>query len=595
MADPASADSGGLRHQIPLLHRRASEWYQQHGWTADAIRHALAANDYVRAAELTELAVPAMRRNRQEATLLGWLKALPDKLLHERPVLSVAYAATLLYGGITEGVESRLRDAERWLESAAAPTDGNALGAVVVDQEEFRSLPGMIAIYRAGFSLARGNIADTVHHAQQALTLSAEDDHVWRGAAAAILGLAAWISGELEAAYRSYAEGMSHLQRAGYLSDAIGGTTALADIRIIQGRLREAMRTYERALQLATEQDQPAVRGTADMYVGMSELHRERNELHVATQHLMQSKEQGEQTGFPQNPYRWRVAMARIRWAEGELEAALILLHEAEALYVSDFRPNVSPVAALKSRLWIAQGRLADALGWVREKALSAQDDLSYLREVEHITLARLLLALHQSDPRGHSLSEVKALLARLLIAAEAGGRMGTVIEILVLQALAHQMQEDITAALASLARALSLAEPEGYVRIFVDEGPLMAQLLREAANRGIMPTYTARLLTAIEDINAQPTGTFPLLTPPLLQPPIPQRAQQVIEPLSERELEVLRLLGTDLSGPEIARQLIISQNTLNTHTKNIYSKLAVNNRRSAVRRAEELDLLSPS
>ena len=160
---------------------------------------------------------------------------------------------------------------------------------------------------------------------------------------------------------------MAHLLRAGYISDAVGGAIALADIRITQGRLREAMSVYEQTLQLATEQGTPFLRGTADMYVGMSELYHERNDLNAATQHLLRSKEQGEHTGFPQNPYRWRVAMARIRVAEGDLDGALDLLQEAERLYVSDFYPNVRPIAALKTRVWVAQGRLAEALDWARE------------------------------------------------------------------------------------------------------------------------------------------------------------------------------------------------------------------------------------
>jgi LuxR family maltose regulon positive regulatory protein len=591
MADHAKSEGGGLRHQVPTLHRRASEWHEQHGLTAEAVRHALAANDWVRAADLVELAVPAIRRNRQEATLLGWLKALPDELLHNRPVLSVAYAATLLYGGIIEGVESRLRDAERWLESADAPKGANPLGAVVVDQEEFRSLPGMIAIYRGGYALAQGHIADTETYARRALAFIAEDDHTWRGAAAALLGLASWTSGDLEAAYRSYADGMAHLQKAGYISDAIGGSIALADIRMTQGRLREAMLIYERGVQLAIDQGTPRLRGTADMYVGMSALHRERNDLHVATQHLMRSKEQGEHTGFPQNPYRWRVAMAKIRMAEGDLDDALKLLQEAERLYVSDFYPNVRPITALKTRVWIAQGRLTEALGWAHDQGLLVHDGLSYLREFEHITLARILLAHYQRDRTGDSLREARTLLERLLEAAEAGGRTAAVIEVLVLQALAHQAQDDISGALAPLAHALALAEPEGYIRIFIDEGPSMAQLLREAAIRRILPTYTATLLSAFEDVQPQRSGKSSLPADPASQPYIAQRTQSAIDPLSERELEVLRLLDTDLSGPEIARQLMISLNTMNTHTKNIYSKLTVNNRRAAVRRAEELDL----
>jgi LuxR family maltose regulon positive regulatory protein len=324
------------------------------------------------------------------------------------------------------------------------------------------------------------------------------------------------------------------------------------------------------------------------MYVGMSELHLEHNDLNAATQCLLISKEQGEYTGFPQNPYRWRVAMARIRQAQGDLDGALDLLHEAERLYVSDFFPNVRPVAALKARLWVAQGRVGEALAWAREQRLSAHDDLSYLREFEHITLARILLAHYQHDHVERSLLEAMGLLARLLQAADAGGRTGSVIEILLLQTLAHQAQGHISAALVPLERALTLAGgptgAEGYVRIFVGEGHPMAQLLGEVAARQIMPNYTGKLLAAFGGEQPKNTRPSPLPTSPTLPP--------LIEPLSQRELELLRLFKTELSGPEIARELVIGLSTVRTHTKSIYSKLNVNSRRAAVKRAIEMNLL---
>ena len=369
-----------------------------------------------------------MRRSRQEAAALGWLKALPDELIRCRPVLSVGYAWALLTSGMLEGVEARLRDAEQWLDTAAERrerAEASPAEMVVVDEEEFRGLPGSIAVYRAAHAQARGDVADTVKYARRAIELVSEDDHLWRGAAAALLGLAYWTSGDLETAYRTYADGMARVQRAGHISGAIGCAIALADIRITQGRLHEAMRTYERGLQLATEQGTPRLRGAADMYVGMSELHRERNELNAATEHLLRSKELGELAGLPQNPYRWCVAMARIRDAHGDLDGALDLLHTAERLYAGDFSPNVRPVAAYKTRVWVAQGRLGEALDWARERDLSAHDDLSYLREFEHITLARVLLAHSKSERADRSMLEAMGLLERLLQAAEAGGRTG--------------------------------------------------------------------------------------------------------------------------------------------------------------------------
>ena len=564
--------------QVATLHRRASAWYEQNDLPSDAIRHALAAFDFARAADLVEMAVPAMLRSRQEATLLGWLRALPDELVHVRPVLSVGYAGALVAGGELEGVEARLRDAERWLDTTADMGASSALAPsaemVVVDEAEFRRLPGSIAVYRAAQAQALGDVANTMKYARRALDLVPEDDHLGRGSAAALLGLASWANGDLEAAHRTYADGMALVQRAGNLSDALGCAIALADIRIVQGRLREAMRTYERGLQLATEQGTPVLRGTADMHVGMSELLRERDDLHAAMQHLLRSKELGERTGLPQNRYRWRVAMARIREAQGDLDGALDLLCEADRLYVSDFFPNVRPVAAIVSRVWVAQGRVGEALGWAREQGLSIEDDLSYLREFEHITLARVLLARSKSDRADRSMLEAMGLLERLLHAAEKGERTGSVIEILVLQALAHQLQGDMPAALVPLQQALTLAEPEGYVRVFVDEGPPMAVLLEKAAKHGIAPNSVRQLLTAFGSAEDRTPVT-----------------QVLIEPLSERELEVLRLLGTGLNGPEIARELVVSLNTMRTHTKNIYSKLGVTNRRAAVRRAEELDV----
>ncbi|MEO8971460.1 MAG: AAA family ATPase, partial [Ktedonobacteraceae bacterium] len=397
--------------QAATLHRRASAWYEQHGSANDAIRHALEAFDFERAAGLIELAVPAMRRSRQETTAFGWLKALPDELLRTRPVLSVYYAGALLMSGEIEGVEARLRDAEQSgglseqsgglldtktdigvssaLASSAETCPEQSRRMVVVDEEEFRHLPGQIAVYRAAIALALGDVASTMKYARRVLDLVPEDDHLLRGSAAGFLGLAYWTSGDLEAAHRSYAECMARIQKAGYLSDAIGSSFALADIRISQGRLREAMRTYERGLQLATEQSAIPLRGAADMHVGMSELHLERDDVDAATQHLLRSKELGELAGLPQNRYRWRVAMARIRKAQGDLDGALDLLGEAERLYIGDFSPNVRPIAALVTRVWVAQGRVGEAFDWARERGLSVSDDLSYLREFEHITLAR--------------------------------------------------------------------------------------------------------------------------------------------------------------------------------------------------------------
>ncbi|MDU0206260.1 LuxR C-terminal-related transcriptional regulator [Paenibacillus sp. MAH-36] len=571
---------------VAELHRRASTWFEQHGSVADAIRHSLSAEDFTRAANLIEKAISVLKRSRQEAVMLGWMKALPDELVRYRPVLSVWYAGALLAGGELETVEDRLRDAEQWLETTAdirERQENQPAQKVVMDEEEFHRLPGLIAVYRAGLSLVLSDVPTAIMQARLALSLLHKDDRLLNGAAIALLGLACWRNGELEEASRMFGEGLSSVQQAGAISDAINGAIALAEILIVQGRLREAMHTYERGLQLAADQGEPNLRGTGDIYVGMSELYREYNDLHAAEQVLLRSKEQGEHTGFPQYNYRWRVAMARIREALGDRNGALELLQEAEHLYMSDFFLDVRPVSALKVRVWITQDRLGEALDWAREQGLSVNEDLSYPREFEHITLARVLLARNMSDREGRFMLEAVRLLERLLQAAVEGGRTGSAIEILIVQAVAHHMQGNTSEALVPLERALNLAEARGYVRSFVGEGQPMAVLLEAAAKKGITPNYVRRLLSVFyKDEGGAPCKQIVSKRP----------VQPLSEPLSERERGVLRLLETDMSGPDIARELRVSVNTLRTHTKNIYDKLQVNSRRAAVRRAEELDLL---
>ncbi len=447
---------------------------------------------------------------------------------------------------------------------------------VVRDEAELRRLPGAIAMYRAALAQVRGDVASVIAHGRQTLDLVDEDDHLGRGAAAALLGLAYWADGDLDAAYQWYADGVASLEKAGHLSDLVGGATTLADIRIAQGRLNEAMRAYERGLQIAGRQGGPVLRGAADMHVGMSELFRERNDLEIGSQHVRTSRALGDENGFPRNACRWRVAAARIRQAEGDLDAALALLDEAERVYVSDFAPDVRPVAAVRARMWIAHGKLPEAWGWAREHRVTLEDELEYVHEFEHATLARLLLSQGSRDRDDASIRAALGLTERLLAAAERGGRYGSAMDILVVQSLARHALGDPAGALLSLARSVELAEPEGYVRLFIDEGPPMAALLKLAAKQPSASKYVRQLLAAMAGTDGRASVEQPL-----------------IEPLSHRELEVLRLLGSDLDGPDIARELIVSLNTVRTHTRNIYAKLGVNNRRAAVRRAAELDLLT--
>ncbi len=358
----------------------------------------------------------------------------------------------------------------------------------------------------------------------------------------------------------------------------------MADMRLAQGRLHDAMDTYEHALQVATEHSAVTLRGTADMHVGMSELHREWGDTDAALHHLQVSKDLGEHIGLRQNPYRWRVAMARIREAQGEQEEALDLINEADQLYVGDFSPDVRPVPALRARMWLRQGRVDEALGWTRTRGLSADDDLMYLREYEHITLARTLLSRSTVEQDERALQEALRLLDRLLVAADTGGRTGSIIEILILLALAHETRDDIPQALVPLERALSLARPEGYVRIFADEGSPMARLLSAASTRGIMQDYTGHLLAAVD-------STLPVTRQtPSSGDGIP--AQSLVDPLSPREREVLHLIAQGLSNHEIGDRLYLALSTVKGHNREIFGKLGVQRRTEAVARARKLGLL---
>src|SRR3954467_1850670 len=516
------------------LHLRASDWYEQNGDRAEAIDHALAGADVERVADLVELTLPALRRDRQEVTLTRWLEALPDEVSRVRPVLTIGYVSSLMVTGEIEGVEERLRDAERWLDPAARPA-GEMVGG---DDEAFRTLPTAIAMYRAGTALVRGDVAGTMTHARRALDLADEDDDLARGAPAALLGLAYWTSGDLDESSRLYVDAMASLERAGYHSDVLGGSIALADMRLAQGRLREAMSILERGLQRA-EHSQPVLRGAADMHVGLSQVLRERNDLDAARKHLQASSELGEHVGLPQNRYRWRVAMARVREAEGDPSGAIDLLDEADRSYVGDFSPDVRPVPAVRARVLVAQGEWRAALDWARHRGLSADDELSYLREFEHVTLARALLARYTAERDERSIREAAALLERLRSAAVYGGRTGSLLDVLVVQALAAWALGDMAAALTSLRRALTLAEAEGYVRIFVDEGSPMASLLKAVAKGGDSANYVRGLRGGFGG-----TG---------VGRPV---SQGLGDPLSARELDVLRLLGSELEGPDIARGL---------------------------------------
>ena len=464
------------------------------------------------------------------------------------------------------------------------PLESTPTNMIFVDEEQFRILLVSFAIARAYQSRAIGDLPGTVKYAQQALDILPERDLPIRRQATSQLGFAYWVSGDLEAAYRTFSKSL-----AGNLFAKIHGAFILVDIKMTPGDIHEAVSICEQALQFAAEQGKPTPLATGEVYTAISNLHRERGDLEATAQDLAWSKMLAEQVELRVWRHRWYVAKARLKQTQEFLDDALDLLDEAERLYVRTALPDVHPVAAMKARVWAAQGRLTEALDWIREQGLSFDDELSFLREFEHITLARILiarasspLAKYQGDREEGFIHEGIGLLERLLKAAEEGGRTGSVIEILVLLALADNSQGDIPRAPVSLERALTLAEPEGFIRIFVDEGPLMARLLYEALSRGIAPDYVRQLL-----------GAFPLDESEQVASTRSKVDQsELIEPLSEREIEVLQLIAEGLTSREIATRLYLSANTVKVHTRNINSKLGVNNRVKAVVKARTLGIL---
>jgi LuxR family maltose regulon positive regulatory protein len=484
--------------RIPVLHRRASEWYELNGLPAEAVRHALSSKDFVRSAGLIELAWPSMDRSCQATTWLGWVRSLPEELICVRPVLSVGYAWALLECGELEPAEDRLNDAERLLnpkgDKGEAP-DAPEAGMMVADEEQFRRLPASIANARAYHAQALGDVPGTLKYAQQALDLVPENDYLMRAIPAAMVGFVHMESGDLVAAHRTFTDLRASFQMAGDISGAISFTFILADINMAQGYPQQALSLFEQSLKLAMDQGEPSPMGTEDLYRGLGELYFERGDLKTCLEYLQKGEKLGEQSTGTDWRYRQSLAQARLKEAQGDLDDALGLLKKAEGLWVRNPLPDLRPVAALRTRVWIRQGKLAEALGWIRERGLSYDDELTYLHEFEHIILARVLIALFKNKREDKSIHQAMELLDRLLKSAEEGNRAGSIMEILVLQALAHEAQGNIPLGLVPLERAMALAESEVYVRIFVDEGTPMAKLLSEAADHEIMPDYTGKLL----------------------------------------------------------------------------------------------------
>lgn len=571
--------------QVLAQHRSASSWFETNGSLTEALHHAAAAEDWVHVARLLELNWPAMDRSYQTAKWLERVRALPDAIVRARPVLSLGFAWTLLNAGELGDVETRLRDVERWVENANYDDHEQM---VVVDEKRFRSLAVEVGAARAYLAQARGEVAGTVEHARRLLDQIPEAEHGARITPTALLALAQWTRGELEDAYETFTSALGLMRAAGLALDAIRGEFVPADIRVSQGRLRDAVQIHERALTRAKESHHAAAPETDELYLGLSELHRERGDLDAAARLLHAITEMAASAVHTGNRQRWCTAMARVEEARGNAANALALLDEAERVDVIGPLPRLRPVAALRARIWISQGRLPESYGWAKHARVSVDDELSYLREFEYITLARLFVAQYRAERDERAMRDALGLLERLLMAAAQGGRKGSMIEIFVLEALVRHSASDVRGALDPLERALALAAPEEYLRVFVDEGESMRDLLRHAAGRGVGGAYTARVLAAFE----RPTESAPAAAPIVAEGAPDSNAEPAAEILTARELEILRLIAVGMRNQEIGAQLAISPATVKRHVANAYTKLNVSHRTEALVRARALNLL---
>ena len=559
---------------LPVLHHRASAWYEQHELLAEAVQHALATPDVELAARLIEPIALPVAIHGQISTVLGWLNALPDALVRAHPFLCVYYALLLIFTSQFEAAEELLQEAERGIQEG-------------MPAEQERTLLGWVLGNRAAIAGISGDVAHAVSLARQALALLPEAEVIPRSGAILVASRAYELSGDVTLTTEHEVAAASVLIRT---SDnpyaAVHSICLLARLYVLQGRLRLAAATYRQVVQAVPRPEVvQIIFGSLYYYFGLGDLLRECNDLDAAEQHLLQGMALINEmlTIEPAAAMLGYTALARLQQARGYTTAALTTLdtlaHSAERRH---FAPHlVTQGAAVRAQLELAQGNVAAAIRWADASGLSTEDDdLRYPREGEYLALVRVRIAQARDDPESSFLQEVLHLLDRLRESAEAKARLGSVLEILVQRALALQAQGNRTDALSTLERALELAEPEGYIRLFVDESLPMLALLRHAYVRGIVPGYVTTLLSAFGEQNAS--------DPPLAS----ARPDSLLEPLTERERDVLRLLLEGASNREIARRLVLSVNTVKRHVYNLCGKLGVQSRTQAIIRARALNLL---
>ncbi len=575
--------------RVPILHCQASEWYEQNGFADEAIEHALRAEDFERAAHLIEEQADAIWQRGEHTKLRRWLAGLPVELVFSKPHLCILHAWGLFVSGHQEKAERSLQAAEQ----AVSPCSDREIETSPLEQDqlpdsEMMKIQGRAAAIRAFMASYRSDAPRIIQHAHQALACLPEQDLTWRSTAAIALGDAYVFKGEYMAAYQARLEALGAIKPSDNIYLFMDVSLKLALNLRAQGQLNQAIEICQQRLQLANESGMSQTAMVGWLLAIWGEVLAEINDLDAALDLVrkgVELTESGKDVGMLSWSY---LCLTRILFSRGDMAGAEEIIHKMETIAREYIAPRwvTNLMAAWQVRIWLAQDKLDDASQWVGERGLDLNSEPTYVDGLEYIALARILIAQGRLD-------ETARLLQRLLESAEGGGHTTRLLEILVLQALALQAQEDTDQAITTLEKALTLAEPGGFIRIFVDEGPSMARLLYEAVARGIMPDYTRKLLAAFEDATKD-EGRTTELSSSVIRPSSPalSEAEGLVEPLSPRELEVLQLIAQGLSNREISERLFLALSTVKGHNRNIFGKLQVQRRTEAVARARELGLL---
>jgi len=568
--------------RLPGLHRAAAAWCDAHGLADETIRHALAAGDAAWAARLIERHYDAIFLRGESATIQQWISVLPAELMRSRPRLSLAQAWMALVGGDVETARLPLDAAEHALADAASEPFEPSVGRAASLLANVRTA---IAIARAYLAVLLGDADSTAASASQALPALGEGEWVLHSASLWILAIAEWVRGQLEDAERGFAASVAGWRAAGQLALEAWACFDLGRVQRALGRLDASFATYQQVVDVTAAPGRAAMPSAGIGYVGMAEVAYQRGELDTALHLVTDGIELCRQLNWKTQPVTaGLVTLAWIRQANGDPAGALEAIAEAERIAPSPSLASLfNPVPAQRARLLLAQGNISAAARWAQESGLRTDDKPAHQTEREHLVLARVLLA--QDQP-----ADALALLDPLHTAALEQNRVGSLIEIGALRALALASHGVPDRAVDTLAEALTLACPQGHIRIFADEGPPMAELLARliaaqrtdrAATR-VPLGCLARLQRALGPQDNGPAAARGSITP----------VPGMVEHLTSRELEVLEMLAAGLSNQAIASHLVVTLDTVKKHVSHVLSKLGAANRTEAVARARELSLI---